>query len=112
MYDNIYGRKKNSSLLQRIKERAQLPIFNKKNDILEIVRNNSVVIVQGGTGCGKTTQVSELFKFLFVYNLLSFDTIPQLHENLIFFFVSQILPEYKYVPSHLTFVSQYTYTII
>lgn len=59
MSNDISKRKKDSLLQQKIKERIKLPIFNKKNEILEIVENNSVVIIQGGTGCGKTTQVSK-----------------------------------------------------
>lgn len=38
--------------------RNQLPVFTKKNDILDLIRENSIVIIQGSTGCGKTTQVS------------------------------------------------------
>jgi len=43
---------------KRIKERSNLPIFKKKDAILDIIKDNSVVIIHGGTGCGKTTQVS------------------------------------------------------
>lgn len=43
---------------KRIKERSNLPIFKKKDVILDIIKDNSVVIIHGGTGCGKTTQVS------------------------------------------------------
>lgn len=45
---------------KRLKDRSSLPIFQKKDAILDIIRNNSVIIVHGGTGCGKTTQVSQL----------------------------------------------------
>jgi len=41
--------------------RNQLPVFTKKNDILDLIRENSIVIIQGSTGCGKTTQVSYNF---------------------------------------------------
>jgi len=46
------------SLKESIAMRSQLPVFAKKNDILDIIRKNSIVIIQGSTGCGKTTQVS------------------------------------------------------
>lgn len=36
-----------------------LPIFAFKNAILDAVRENSVVVVVGETGCGKTTQISQ-----------------------------------------------------
>lgn len=42
----------------RIKDRVKLPISNAKRAILDIIHENSVVIVKGGTGCGKTTQVN------------------------------------------------------
>lgn len=42
-----------------LKTRSNLPIFKKKAAILDVIRDNSVVIVHGGTGCGKTTQVSK-----------------------------------------------------
>lgn len=44
---------------KRLKDRSSLPIFQKKDAILDIIRNNSVIIVHGGTGCGKTTQVCQ-----------------------------------------------------
>lgn len=37
---------------------SQLPVFAKKSEILEVIKKNSIVIIQGSTGCGKTTQVS------------------------------------------------------
>lgn len=53
-----FADKQNSlTFLRRIKERAKLPIFNNRHEILDIIRANSVVIIKGNTGCGKTTQV-------------------------------------------------------
>ena len=39
---------------------SRLPISFKKNDILETIRNHSVVIVTGETGSGKTTQLPKI----------------------------------------------------
>lgn len=39
-------------------ENADLPIFHLRNDILKMLEENQVVVVEGGTGCGKSTQVS------------------------------------------------------
>lgn len=57
---NDYNTKLNSSedLNRSITMRSELPAFAKRNEILEIVKKNSIVIIQGSTGCGKTTQVS------------------------------------------------------
>lgn len=56
--EKLTKKKEQSPIFQkRMKDRADLPIFKKKHAILDIIKNNSVVIVHGGTGCGKTTQV-------------------------------------------------------
>ncbi|QFG26315.1 ATP-dependent RNA helicase HrpA [Actinomadura sp. WMMB 499] len=39
---------------------AELPVSQKKDDILEAVRDNQVVIVAGETGSGKTTQIPKI----------------------------------------------------
>lgn len=41
-----------------LENRSELPVFAKKIEILEGIKQNSIVIIQGSTGCGKTTQVS------------------------------------------------------
>ncbi|CAK9291191.1 unnamed protein product [Gordionus sp. m RMFG-2023] len=40
-------------------ERDLLPIFELKGQILNLIQNNSVIIIKGPTGCGKTTQVPQ-----------------------------------------------------
>ena len=43
-----------------LKEQQQyLPIFAARSELLTIIRDNSVVIIVGETGCGKTTQLSQ-----------------------------------------------------
>lgn len=37
--------------------RQQLPVFHMKNTIMEAINENTVIIIRGNTGCGKTTQV-------------------------------------------------------
>lgn len=40
--------------LQRsINERNSLPVYNKRTEIMELINENSVVIVRGNTGCGR-----------------------------------------------------------
>ncbi|TBU06058.1 RNA helicase HrpA [Hamiltosporidium magnivora] len=36
-----------------------LPIFEKKYEIINAIKRNSVVIIEGSTGCGKTTQLPQ-----------------------------------------------------
>ena len=38
---------------------GQLPIFNYREEILEKIQRNRVIIVSGNTGCGKSTQVPQ-----------------------------------------------------
>ena len=38
----------------------ELPIINKKNDIMEAIIKNQFVLVTGDTGCGKSTQVPRI----------------------------------------------------
>ncbi|NXR74258.1 DHX9 helicase, partial [Pycnonotus jocosus] len=46
--------------LQRIQEeREALPLKNFESEILDAVHHNSVVVIRGATGCGKTTQVPQ-----------------------------------------------------
>lgn len=59
-----------------LEERNTLPIVEYKQQLLDMINNNAVIIVRGQTGSGKTTQV---FTFIFMtshlYELLG------IHEN-------------------------------
>lgn len=49
----------NDQNLQRMLEsRSKLPIHNFRTKLMDAINDNPVVIIQGNTGCGKTTQVS------------------------------------------------------
>lgn len=37
-----------------------LPILSIRNKIVSMIASNSVVVIRGSTGCGKTTQVPQL----------------------------------------------------
>ena len=41
------------------KQREKLAIFGMKNVIMNVINDNSVVLICGNTGCGKTTQVCQ-----------------------------------------------------
>ncbi|XP_041985514.1 dosage compensation regulator [Aricia agestis] len=50
----------NSTLYKEsLREREQLPVYAMRNTIMEAINENSVVIIRGNTGCGKTTQVCQ-----------------------------------------------------
>ncbi|KAL7060938.1 hypothetical protein AAHC03_010121 [Spirometra sp. Aus1] len=40
-------------------KRAKLPTFAKKQELVETINSNQVVVVSGETGCGKTTQIPQ-----------------------------------------------------
>ncbi len=42
-----------------LKTRSQLPIYLVKKEIIDLIANNSVVVIKGSSGCGKTTQVPQ-----------------------------------------------------
>lgn len=39
--------------------KKELPIFHKKDIILDAVKNNEVILITGDTGCGKSTQIPQ-----------------------------------------------------
>lgn len=47
-----------------LKARAALPIAELKGALLQILKENDVIVVCGETGCGKTTQVYSLLTVL------------------------------------------------
>ncbi|XP_051928211.1 ATP-dependent RNA helicase DHX8-like isoform X2 [Hippocampus zosterae] len=51
-----YGRKTELSIMQ---QRESLPIFNLKQQLVQAVHDNQILIVVGETGSGKTTQITQ-----------------------------------------------------
>ncbi|KAJ6657376.1 hypothetical protein lerEdw1_002543 [Lerista edwardsae] len=57
---NLMYQLENDQELQKIlQERETLPVKKFEQDILNAIHQNSVVIIRGATGCGKTTQVPQ-----------------------------------------------------
>ena len=50
---------KNEKENDKNEEKVKLPIFSKKEEILEKIKKNRVVIISGNTGSGKSTQVPQ-----------------------------------------------------
>lgn len=46
-------------LQKRIVDRETLPIAAMRDKIMEIINDNSVCLIRGNTGCGKTTQIAQ-----------------------------------------------------
>ncbi len=58
----------NSMFTQMMERRKCLPIWSVKEEILNTIRDNPVVIIRGSTGCGKTTQVPQFILDYFISN--------------------------------------------
>ena len=58
-YNDFNSNRNNNFQSNNNIENNKLPIFSKKDEILEKIRNNRVIIVSGNTGCGKSTQVPQ-----------------------------------------------------
>ncbi|GFT52705.1 ATP-dependent RNA helicase A protein, partial [Nephila pilipes] len=50
---------KDTAFQKMINIRKELPVYQFQENILDAIRDNSVVIIRGATGCGKTTQVPQ-----------------------------------------------------
>lgn len=60
LQSNSRDRRMNDVVLQeRTIQRETLPIAAMRAEIMEMVYNNSVVLIRGNTGCGKTTQIAQ-----------------------------------------------------
>lgn len=66
---NPYTNKIYSKNYYKILEtRMKLPVYERKDEIIEAVRNSKVTIIEGSTGSGKTTQIP---RFLLEANIIS-----------------------------------------
>ncbi|XP_054718318.1 probable ATP-dependent RNA helicase DHX34 [Uloborus diversus] len=59
LYLNCLKKQKEEKLRKLKESQENLPIFKYRNAILKAVESNSVVLVAGDTGCGKSTQVPQ-----------------------------------------------------
>lgn len=53
------GRPYSAKYFELLKKRKQLPVYEFKDDLIDKVKNNQVVIIEGETGSGKTTQIPQ-----------------------------------------------------
>ncbi|NXA34125.1 DHX9 helicase, partial [Eudromia elegans] len=55
----VYRLEQDPELQRILQERETLPVKKFENEILDAIHHNSVVVIRGATGCGKTTQVPQ-----------------------------------------------------
>lgn len=58
-----------------------LPIYDAKDEIINGVRKNPVIILEGDTGCGKTTQVMLICFLLSITTINKLKALVQLLEE-------------------------------
>lgn len=46
-----------SQYYELLEQRKKLPVWEMKDKFMELIANNQMMIIQGDTGSGKTTQV-------------------------------------------------------
>lgn len=59
LYNEYQSKWEDQSFKELLEKRKQLPVYKHKQQILETIQNNQVVIIRGDTGSGKTTQVPQ-----------------------------------------------------
>ncbi|XP_051171646.1 dosage compensation regulator-like isoform X2 [Leptopilina boulardi] len=59
MQDEKMRHQQDMDLQKSCKDRCQLPVYAKRNEIMTAINDNPVIIIRGNTGCGKTTQVCQ-----------------------------------------------------
>uniref|UniRef100_A0A8C0PZA5 ATP-dependent RNA helicase A n=1 Tax=Canis lupus familiaris TaxID=9615 RepID=A0A8C0PZA5_CANLF len=64
----MYQLEQDHDLPAILQERELLPVKKFESEILEAISQNSVVIIRGATGCGKTTQVPQFILDDFIQN--------------------------------------------
>ena len=58
-YIDFLQKQKFNKLTKIKKDQQNLPIYEHRDEIIEAVANNQVIVVAGDTGCGKSTQVPQ-----------------------------------------------------
>ncbi|KAJ3010346.1 ATPdependent RNA helicase [Thoreauomyces humboldtii] len=59
LYDQFLTQQKTPAFIKMQQQRQKLPAWNFRHQILDAIEQHSVVVVEGETGCGKTTQVPQ-----------------------------------------------------
>ncbi|XP_040901545.1 ATP-dependent DNA/RNA helicase DHX36 [Toxotes jaculatrix] len=56
---DLQSKRSDPKYKEMLKFRENLPSYGKKEELVELISSNRVVVVSGETGCGKTTQVTQ-----------------------------------------------------
>ncbi|XP_029283324.1 ATP-dependent DNA/RNA helicase DHX36 [Cottoperca gobio] len=56
---DLQSKKSDAKYKEMLKFREKLPSYKKKEELVQLINSNRVLVVSGETGCGKTTQVTQ-----------------------------------------------------
>ncbi|KAM4627484.1 LOW QUALITY PROTEIN: ATP-dependent DNA/RNA helicase DHX36 [Polymixia lowei] len=56
---DLQSKKSDPKYQEMLKFREKLPSYSKREELVELINSNRVLVVSGETGCGKTTQVTQ-----------------------------------------------------
>ncbi|KAK8400341.1 hypothetical protein O3P69_003203 [Scylla paramamosain] len=59
LYEDLVDQQNNQMYQRMLEVRKKLPSYKMRDEIVDTIRNNQVVVLSGETGCGKTTQVAQ-----------------------------------------------------
>lgn len=69
LYQHLCEKRASNQLYKKmLAKREILPSYKKKDEILDIITKNQVVVISGETGCGKTTQVAQFILDNYIEN--------------------------------------------
>lgn len=60
LYTEYQSKQQNSAYKQMLQQRAQLPVYSKRDELLQSIERSQLVIVSAATGSGKSTQIPQL----------------------------------------------------
>lgn len=59
LYEEMLAQQGRPAYQKMLEFRKKLPAFKMRDEIVDLIRDNQVVVLSGETGCGKTTQVAQ-----------------------------------------------------
>jgi ATP-dependent RNA helicase DHX36 len=59
LLDEFLEKSMSEEYVDMLETRQKLPAYQKKQEIIDLIEKNQLILVEGNTGCGKTTQVAQ-----------------------------------------------------
>jgi HrpA-like RNA helicase len=59
LQDEFFEKSLDEGYVDMLEFRQKLPVHEKKSEILNAIAQNQVILIEGKTGCGKSTQVAQ-----------------------------------------------------